>query len=858
VRLPPLPIDAVLPALADALAAGPAVVLEAPPGAGKTTRVPLALRDAPWLAGRIVLLEPRRLAARAAASFMARLLGESLGETVGLRMRAEVRVGPRTRIEVVTEGILTRMLVHDPSLEGVGAILFDEFHERSLHADTGLALALEAQQALREELRLVVMSATLDGEGVQQLLSRTLGRAVPRLVAEGRTFPVTMRYRPARSDAPIDQRMAAAVREVIEQEEGDVLCFLPGAAEIHRAEAALAGTLPPTVEVHPLHGTLAGDVQDAAIAPAPAGRRKVVLATSIAETSLTIEGVRVVIDGGQARVPRFSPRTGMTRLETARVTLASATQRAGRAGRVAPGVCVRLWDEAETAGLVPQARAEIAEADLAPLVLDLAAAGIRDVAALAWLDQPPAAAVAQARVLLGTLGALDGDGRLTEGGRRLARFGTHPRLARLLDAALAAGVPRLGAELVALLEERDLLRVDRRLADPRVTRAPVDLALRVLLVRGAEVPLPTGVVVDRGRLHRVREQARRWRRQLEGGDAALPASGGGLTDVEQVELAALVAAAYPERIAERRDDGTAAAAPVRWRLRGGQGAALDAGDPLARERYLAIADVDGQPPDVRIHRAAALERATLDALAAGATTVEDRVHVDGDRVRAVRVTRLGALVLREVPLRDVPAEALAAALARAAVRRGLDALPWTPASRQLLDRLRFVRARDASWPDVSDAALLDTVEHWLAPALAGCRALADVERVDLGQALRDRLDWQQRSALDQLAPTHLEVPTGSRLPVDYGDAAAPVLAVRLQEVFGWTETPRVHRGEVPVVLHLLSPAHRPVQVTRDLAGFWRTSYFDVRKEMKGRYPKHVWPDDPLTATPTRRAKPRGG
>ncbi|MCU0634707.1 MAG: ATP-dependent helicase HrpB [Gemmatimonadaceae bacterium] len=846
------PIDAVIPALLDALRTAPAVVLSAPPGAGKTTRVPLALLDAPWGgAGRIVMLEPRRIAARAAAAFMARTLREPVGETVGYRVRNDARVSQRTRIEVVTEGILTRQLVHDPSLEGVSTVLFDEFHERSLHADTGLALVLESMQALRDDLRLVVMSATLDGAAVQALLERTLARTVPVVQADGRLHPVQLTYRPPRGDAPLEQRMAHAIRDALAAHDGDILAFLPGAAEIHRTEAVVRGAVSPATRIHVLHGTLSGDEQDAAIAPAPPGMRKVVLATSLAETSLTIEGVRVVVDSGLARVPRFSARTGMTRLETVRVTLASATQRAGRAGRVAPGVCIRLWDEAETVGLVPHARPEILDADLAPLVLELATAGVRDPMSLAWLDAPPTAAVAQARETLRLLDALDADGRATPDGERMSRFGTHPRLARLLLRAEALGHVELGATLAALLDARDLLRIDGRAADPRLLRVPVDLGERVALLRGAGTrsTLPLGVTVDRAGVHAAHEQARAFRKRLT-------AAGATPTMSTDDALGLLVASAYPDRIAQRRD-GAATAREVRYVMRSGQGAALDAADPLAREPFLAIADVDGQPPDVRIYRAASLTRTQVETHWREAITQHDAVSVDDDRVRASRQRRLGAIVLQDVALPDVPPEALADALARAAVRRGIDTLPWTKESTQLRDRLRFVHERDVSWPDVGDEALTATADQWLAPQLHGLRRMSDVARVDLSAALRDLLDWQQRSALDTLAPTHLEVPTGSRIAVDYSDPQAPVLAVRLQEVFGWTETPRIHRGEVPVVLHLLSPAHRPVQVTRDLAGFWRTSYFDVRKEMKGRYPKHVWPDDPLNATPTRRAKPRG-
>jgi ATP-dependent helicase HrpB len=878
---PPLPIDEALPALLDALAASACAVLQAPPGAGKTTRVPLALLGAPWMAGRTVLvLEPRRLAARAAARRMARTLGEGVGDTVGYRVRMDSRVGPRTRVEVVTEGVLPRLLHEDPALERVGAVLFDEFHERSLQGDLGLALTLDAQAVLRPDLRVLVMSATLDGGRVAALLGGG-GPPAPVVASAGRAHPVAVHWAPRRPDAgrgALEAAAAATVRAALARHPGDALVFLPGAAEIRRTADLLAGgPLPGGARVLPLHGQLPPEAQDEAVAPSPPGARKVVLATSIAETSLTIEGVRVVVDAGLARVPRFSPRSGMTHLDTVRASRAAAEQRRGRAGRVAPGDCYRLWPEAEHHGLLPYAAPEVLEADLAPLALELAAAGVSDPAALRWLDLPPAAAFARARALLAQLGALDPGGRVTAHGRAMSALPLHPRLAHMLlrADALGAGAVRAACALAALLGERDVLRAPFG-APAAAARPDADLRLRLALVLGGgDVPAAVhGAPVDRAGVHRARTEARaladRVRPLLRApgaGRRAAPA--GAAVDAGDDALAGvLVALAYPDRVAQGR---AAAQAPPngRFLLRNGRGAALDADQPLARAPYLAVAELAGGPGDrePRIALAAPLSAAELEAHAAEHVERVDEVAWDAaaGAVRARQVERLGALVLRERPLASPDPDAVAAALLDGvgdAVRtRGLAAaLPWSDAARGLRERVGFARhLQGDAWPDWSDAALAATLPEWLGPALAaaGARRWSDVEALDTAAVLSAALPWAQRAALDALAPAHVTVPTGSRVRVDYSAPDAPVLAVRLQELFGLADTPRVGGGTVALTLHLLSPAYRPVQVTRDLGGFWRTSYFDVRRDLRGRYPRHPWPEDPLGAAPTRRAKPRG-
>ena len=828
---PPLPIDEVLPTLRAALADRGAAVLVAPPGAGKTTRVPLALLDAPWRADRrILVLEPRRIAARAAAQQMARLLGEEIGRTVGYRVRHESRVGPNTRIEVLTEGILTRLVQDDPALDGVAAVLFDEFHERHLTADLGLALTLESRTVLRPDLRVVVMSATLEAAPVATLLG-----GAPVIESVGREFPVETRWRPVRERAPVAAAVVQAVLEAWHENTGDVLVFLPGMAEIGRAAAALAAVSElADAEVLPLHGSLSLAEQDHVLRRA-GERRRVVLSTSIAESSVTLPDVRTVVDAGLARVPRFSPRSGMTRLETTRVSRASADQRRGRAGRVAPGLCLRLWDEGTHAQLLASAVPEMLEADLAPLALELACAGVGDPAALRWLDTPPAGALAAGRALLTELGALEASGRATPHGRAMAELGLTPRLAHLVLVGASLGCATLSCELAALIAERDVLHRDAAEHDADL-RTRLD-ALRAPRGRGD---------VDRARLERVRQEAKALRRSL----------GRGASDAadDPAMVGALVARAFPDRIAMQRGGGG-----QRVLLRNGRGARFRDGDPLGRAAFVAIADLDGDAAESRIWLAAALDEGELRDAMGDAITIDREVGWESGAgvVRAIERERLGALVLRERALRDVSPEEIAAALLGAVRAEGLGLLTWTPSAQVLRTRIAFAHGIEpARFPDTADGALLASLEAWLAPALADVRRAGDLARVDPGAALLAALSWEARAKLDRLAPTHLEVPSGSRIPIDYADAAAPTLAVRLQEVFGLVETPRVGEGRVPLTLHLLSPAHRPVQVTRDLASFWRTTYFDVRRDLKGRYPRHPWPDDPLAATPTRRAKPR--
>ncbi len=872
-----LPIDDALPALREALRARPGAVLEAPPGAGKTTRVPLALLDEPWLGTqRIVMLEPRRLAARAAAQFMARSLGEPVGDTVGYRVRGDTRVSRRTRIEVVTEGVLARLLSADASLEGYGAVLFDEFHERSLHADLGLALVLESQQVLRDELRVLVMSATLDGDAVSRLIADAQGPA-PVVRSAGRLFPIETHYRPPRSDERVEATTSRVVREALAAHDGDVLVFLPGAGEQRRVAERLEGSVPPAVQVHTLHGSLSLADQDAALAPAPAGTRKVVLSTSVAETSLTVAGVRIVVDAGLSRMPRYDAAAGLTRLRTTRVSRASADQRRGRAGRTAPGVCYRLWDAHEEHGFLASTPPEILEADLASLALELADAGVTDPAQLRWLDVPRVGPFAQARTLLAQLGALDADGRITPHGRAMATLPLAPRLAHLVLVGASRGETALAAMIAALLEERELLRSEGGSAI-----LPADLRLRVEAMAGER-----SNNVDRDVLRRVRVGASEIGRRVA--DARLAVNGGrtnsgktnsgktnsgktnsgktnsgktnsGTTNGEDREIddaatGALLALAYPDRVAQRRM-GT----EPRYLLRNGSGAALPKQDALHDAPYLAIAELDGQPPEYRIARAAPL---SLDEILAdfGEQVVRESLvtwDARGQRIQAVQRVMLGALVLEEKPLRDVDAELVRGAVLAHLIDLGVDAWPLNASARRLRERLAFVHHHlGGDWPDVSSAALAQSASDWLAPFLDGVRNWGQLEQLDWHDALASLVPWSQRAALDRLAPMHLEVPSGSRIAVDYSVPDAPTLAVKLQEVFGWTSTPMLLDGRVPVTMELLSPAQRPVQVTRDLAGFWKSSYFDVRKELRGRYPRHPWPEDPLNAEATRRAKPRG-
>jgi len=821
----PLPIDAVLGDLTATLRAAPSAVLVAPPGAGKTTRVPLALLDEPWVkGGRILVLEPRRLAARAAAARMAATLHERVGETVGFRVRLRSEVSARTRIEVVTEGVFTRMVLDDPELSGVAAVLFDEYHERSLDADLGLALALDAQRALRDDLRLLVMSATLDGARVAGLLGN--GAPAPVIESEGRAFPVETAYLGRVPRAPVPQQMADAILKALADEEGSILAFLPGAGEIRRTADLLAERIRnPAVDVVPLYGALDTAEQDRAVLPALPGRRKVVLATSIAETSLTIEGVRVVVDSGLARVPVFEPDVGLTRLETVRVSRAAADQRRGRAGRTAPGVCYRLWSMGETAALRPFATPEILAADLSGAVLDLARAGIRDPAALAFLDPPPAAAISEAKALLRLIGALDEAERVTALGERMARLPLPPRLAFMVVRAAELKAGRRAAEIAAVLTERGL------------GGDSVDLTHRM-----------DGFARDRSRrADDARRLAARWAEAAGAArDSGAPPSDG-----------ALLAFAFPDRVAKARDE--TAGEVARFLLANGRGALLDGATALARAPFLAVAELSGRAEAARITLAAALTAAEVEAdfAASISQALEVTFDVEAAQVRAREVRRLGALVLASRP-RPAPADdETARLLATGIAALGLSRLPWTAALGQWRDRVMFLRAAEGDdWPDLSDDALAATIADWLAPFIAGRTALADIRPDELGNALHALLPHHLKARMEAEAPTHFTAPTGSRLAVDYAAESGPTVEVRVQELFGLTRHPAIAGGRVPLTLALLSPAHRPIQVTRDLPQFWRGSWRDVRAEMRGRYPKHPWPEDPASAPPTTRAKPR--
>jgi ATP-dependent helicase HrpB len=845
-----LPIEAVLPDLITGLASASTVVLQAPPGAGKSTVVPLALLDCAWLRGRrIIMLEPRRLAARAVAARMAQTLGEAVGRTVGHRMRMDTRVSRETRIEVVTEGVLTRMLQHDAALEGVGLVIFDEFHERSLQADLGLALTLDARANLAPDLKLLVMSATLDAQGIAD----RLGNA-PVVQSAGRTWPVETRY--AGVGAPllagpgagesVEALTTRIVRRALSEEPGDVLVFLPGAREIRRVQSQLqGGPLPRGTQVLPLYGELRPEEQDAALAPAVAGTRKVVLATNIAETSLTIDGIRIVVDSGLERRAVFDPVTGMGRLETARISRASADQRQGRAGRLEPGVCYRAWSEGAQRSLAAFSMPEILQTDLAGLALELAAWGVRDAATLVWLDPPPAAMLASARDLLRRLDALDANGRVTAHGREMARLPLHPRLAHMLVAARDLKCVPLAAELAALLSERDLLRAAGGAGD-------ADIRSRLSALQGETDPAG----VDRGALQRARRNARELARQSGAAAAAGPATRNTAAGLEGV----LLAFAYPDRIARKR-----AGADNRFVLANGRGAQFAQPQSLSQREFIVAIDADDRDRDARITLAAPLTREDLEEYFSSHLRSTDEVHWD-DREQAVvarRVTRLFELEIAERPLREIQGDAAAAAMLDGIQRLGLAALPWNEESRDLQARMEFVRAHappsvTQHWPAVDDITLGTTWESWLMPWLEGVSRAQHLARLSMTQILRGLLTHEQQARLDDLAPTHFLAPTGSRIRIDYRDELAPVVAVRLQEVFGVLTSPTLAAGRVPVTFKLLSPAQRPVQITRDLATFWQGSYADVRKDMRGRYPRHYWPEDPAIAEPTRRAKPAGG
>jgi ATP-dependent helicase HrpB len=815
----PLPIDAALGDLTAALGGGNCAVLVAPPGAGKTTRVPLVLLDESWAkGGKILVLEPRRLAARAAAARMASTLGEQVGDTVGLRVRFGSKISKRTRIEVITEGVFTRLVLDDPSLDGAAAVLFDEFHERSLDADLGLALARDLQLALREDLKIMVMSATLDGARVAALLG-----GAPVVESQGRSFEVETRYLGRDTRERIERQVADAAERALRAETGSVLVFLPGAVEIRRTETLLKERISDlNVDIVALYGALDAREQDRAISPPPAGKRKVVLATSIAETSLTIEGVRVVIDSGLSRVPRYEPDVGLTRLETVRVSRAAADQRRGRAGRAEPGVCYRLWDEPQTGSLEPYTRPEILSADLSSFLLDVAQWGASDPGKLAFLDAPPAPALNEARALLTELGAIDAQGRIADGGRKLRALPLPPRLARMVVDAASKGAGELAAQIAAVLTERGLggddVNLEHRLDQFRRDRS-----------RRAED---------------ARAMVKRWADTVGG-----KARGGDYSP------GALLALAYPDRIAKSRGGGAGG-----FLLANGRGGNVNAASALSREPFLAVAELTGAAAASRIVLAAPIALSEIEAWFGA--YIEDRKTVTFDNasasLRARRSRRLGALVLGEQMQSIDPDGETARLLAEGIAALGIARLPWSKPQLQLRNRVQFLRRSEGEeWPDLSDEALARSAADWLAPFLADKTALAQIGADDLSAALDALLPWALRKRLDAEAPTHFTAPSGSHIPIDYDAEKGPTVSIRVQELFGLATHPAIAGGRVPLVIELLSPAHRPVQVTRDLPGFWRGSYADVKTEMRGRYPRHPWPDDPLRAPATRRAKRRG-
>jgi ATP-dependent helicase HrpB len=911
----PLPIDAVLDQLARTLANHNAAVLVAPPGAGKTTRVPLALLDEPWVRDKkIIVLEPRRIAARASAERMAQTLGERAGETVGYRVRFGSKVSLATRIEVVTEGIFSRQILDDPELSGVAAVLFDEFHERSLDADLGLALARDAQVGLREDLRILVMSATLDGARVAKLLGDA-----PVIASEGRAFPVETRYLGRKADAPLERQMADAIATALRADPGSVLAFLPGAAEIRRTQNFLGERIhDASVEIVPLFGALDAAVQDRAIAPAPKGRRKVVLATSIAETSLTIEGVRIVVDSGVARVPRYEPDIGLTRLETVRASRAAVDQRRGRAGRTEPGVCYRLWDEPQTASLAAYTQPEILSADLSSLVLDLAQWGVSDPATLAFLDSPPAPALKEARGLLAELGALDGDGRITAEGKSLRALALPPRLARMIVDSHRLGAGAEAAEIAAILTERglggDSVDLDARLDQFRRDRSPRASSARSLAQRWASQVAANEKAASGTRAHRAASgtapsspsppagEGRGGGSTTAvsprgggappppppppggggggsgpggGGAAAPPPSttavsprgtptpnpspqGGGERRSDppaggKISTGVMLALAFPDRVARNRGNGG-------FVLANGRGAAVDQTSALARTPYIAVAELTGTAANGRILLAAPIAQGDIELRFADQIETTDEVSFDRSALalRARRKRTLHAITLSEAPMALKPSAETAAVLADGLIAAGLDKLPWSKPLKQWRDRVMFLRkAEGEPWPDLSDDALAAQRETWLVPALYDKTSLKEFSAGDLSDALMTLLPWELRARLEREAPTHFEAPTGTMLAIDYEAEQGPTIAVRLQELFGLNSHPSIAKGAVPLVLELLSPAHRPVQVTRDLPGFWRGSYAAVRSDLRGRYPRHPWPEDPASAMPTRRVKPRG-
>jgi len=811
-----LPIDAVLGEVRGALRTYGAAVLIAAPGAGKTTRVPLALLDEPWRnGGKILVLEPRRIAARAAAERMAANLSSCLGEDVGLRARLNSKTSPRVSVEVVTEGVFTRMILDDPELKGVAAVLFDEFHERSLDADLGLALALDSRSALRPDLKIIVMSATLETGAVAKLLGDA-----PVIKSEGRAFPIETRYLGRRAPR-LEDDVVDAVLRAVRNDSGSILAFLPGQGEIARIIDRLSDKLLPSdIDVVPLYGGLDPAVQDRAISPARLGHRKIVLATSIAETSITIEGARVVIDSGVARVPRYEPDVGITRLETVRVSRASADQRRGRAGRTEPGICYRLWDEPETQGLVPFAEPEIRSADLSGLLLDCAEWGTNDPRSLGWLDPPAEGALAAARTSLQAIGAIDNDGHITTEGRRLRSLPLPPRLARMVLKAGESGSGERAAEIAAILVERGIGGND------------VDLSLRIENFRR-----------DRSRrAENMRALSREWAK----------GSRNQLAPQSELSSAALLALAYPERIAKNRGKRGS------FLLANGRAGRIEESHHLATAPYLVVGELQGRAAATRIMLAVAADESEIEMIAVDRLETRDELIFDREAraVRARRVRRLGAIALKSETRRIHAEDDAALVLARGVADLGMGSLPWTKSQLQLRNRVFFLRRNDEGWPDLSDAALASTIEDWLAPFLAGKTRISEVDTETLEGALNALVPRSMRLRLDDEAPTHFVAPTGNRYALDYDAGDAPALHIRVQELFGLKDHPSIARGRLPLTLHLLSPASRPIQITRDLPGFWTGSWRAVRADMRGQYPKHVWPEDPAGAPPTTRAKPR--
>jgi ATP-dependent helicase HrpB len=851
-----LPVNQVIPDIRHSLLARNRLVLQAPPGAGKTTLVPLALLDQPWLGdGKIVMLEPRRLAARNAAARMAYLLGEPVGETVGYQIRAERCAGARTKILVVTEGILTRMLQRDPELAGYALVIFDEFHERNLHADLSLAFCLQSQELLRPGLKLLVMSATLDTDAVSQLLDNA-----PVIISEGRTFPVENIHLPANAATPERNRIADVVTtllmKVLADETGNVLVFLPGVREIKQVESGLktrlGGIARDQFIIAPLYGDLSKAQQDQAILPCADGTRKIVLATNIAETSLTIEGVSVVVDSGLQRESRFNPGSGMNRLDTVFISQDSADQRSGRAGRLGPGKCFRLWTQSQHNKLAPHASPEILISDLAPLMLELANWGVREVTELHWLDTPNPGAVAQARELLLELGALDSHDSITPHGRQLLDTGAHPRLAHMMVRGAEAGHGYDACLLAALLTERDIFNAGERSAD---------IAPRLGLLRAFKDSKSTNAGANTQQCRLVMRSADRFHRTIR-----RLVRRNDLTEFDRHDLpGVLLAFAYPDRIARARHT-----ADNRYLLSSGKGAFLDQGEALASEEFIVAAELDGRQREARIYRAAGISLQQIETHCADLIAIATSVswNPQSQRVDAVTRTRLGAIVLDERQAESANPEDVLAALLEGVRLNGLDCLPWSKHALQLRQRIRFLHTQkqlgtvadpqlDAlELLDLSDEHLLQNLETWLLPHLDAHNSIKKLQALDIHAVLLGMLSWQQQQTLDTLAPTHVTVPSGSRIAIDYSDPTAPVLAVRLQELFGLLHTPAVINNRFNLLLHLLSPGYKPMQVTQDLASFWRTTYFEVRKELRGKYKKHYWPDDPLTAQATSKTKRR--